>query len=236
MAALEDIGLRVRVEELEREVEELHGRIAELERTVADIVALGQDFWREEAAVLLIGAGVKSWHYDVRDRNMLFSDVFPCESVDGGRHAKRWVGKSGELATTVAINRAEPLLFTIAVEGFVNKELARSFKLEVDGEPVPWSSHENKTWSARIPAHPGRARLDFRLSVDTALVPPGKDVTFSFAEIRLAPPVAADTEDGVQLSVVASSAPAGVAAVGVRGSASAHTERAEPEATLRETA
>jgi hypothetical protein len=186
MIEAEEIGLRVRVEELETEVEELNARVAGLERILTEMRALGEDFWREEAALFLIGANTRGWRYDARDRNVLFNDVFPAEQISDN-HWKRWVGKSGELTASVAINRTAPLLFTVVVDGFVARELAKTLNLEVDGERIAWSDQEKKTWSAVLPEQPGRVRLNFRLSVDSALVPPNKDVTFSFCEISLAP-------------------------------------------------
>ena len=195
MIEAEEIGLRVRVEELETEVEELNARVAVLERVLAEIRALGEDFWREEAALFLIGANARSWRYDARDRNVLFTDVFPAEQISDD-HWKRWVGKSGELSASVAINRSSPLAFTVIVDGFVARELAKTLNLEVDGQRIAWSGQEKKTWRAVLPEQPGRVRLNFRLSVDSALVPPNKDVTFSFCEISLAP--GSDEQTGFQ--------------------------------------
>jgi hypothetical protein len=190
MAEFQDNGLQARVDELERELGEVNGRLRTLEQSIAQIRALGQEFWREEAAILLIGAAVDSWHYDVRERNLIFSDVFQCE-VMSDSHARRWVGKTGELKATVAINRTVPLLFKILVDGFVTRELAKTFALEIDGTAVAWADKENGIWTALVPPRPGRARLDFRVSVNVDLAPAEKDVTFSFSEISVLPAVPA---------------------------------------------
>jgi hypothetical protein len=193
MTKVEDIGVKARVDELEDEVEDIGRRLATLENVVADIRALGENFWREEAAVLLIGAGVRRWCYDVRDRNIFFSDVFACEMV-AENQAKRWVGRSGELVATVAINRAAPLVFTVAIDGFSARELANTLKLEIDGEHVPWSTRDKRFWSAIVPDRAGHARLDFRLSIDPGLVPAEKKVSFSFSKIEIVPLTADDIE------------------------------------------
>lgn len=182
---LEDIGLRARVEELESELEETNRRLTNLESMVAKIRALGEEFWREEAAIMLMGAGVSSWRYDARDKNTLFQDVFQCETINENQ-ARRWVGKSGLLGATIAINRTLPLMLAVCVTGFSSAELANTLQLEVDGAPLAWSSRERQTWCAIVP-EARSARLKFRISVDTAQLPAEKQVTFSFSEIRIAP-------------------------------------------------
>ena len=173
------------VEDLETEIEALARRVDLLEKTVAEMVVLGKEFWRGEAAELLIGASTTSWHYDVRQDNTLFSDVTNCDVFDGV-YAKRWVGKGGELSATISINRAAPLQFSASVLEFAVPELEDTLALEIDGEPVEWSAHNGHHLTAEIPQRPGRARLQFRLSVDRSLVPQDKAVSFSFSDLRIA--------------------------------------------------
>jgi hypothetical protein len=182
------------VEDMESDIDALNKRINLLEKTVADIVALGKEFWRGEAAELLIGASTTSWRYDVRQDNVLFADVAHCDTFDGV-YAKRWVGKSGELAATISINRAMPLQFSAFVLEFATAELEDTLSLEIDGQPVAWSARVGRHLTADIPQRPGQARLQFRLSVDRNLVPQDKGVSFSFSNLRIAPLPARPEQD-----------------------------------------
>lgn len=174
------------IEDLETEIETLNKRIDLLEKTVAEMVALGKEFWRGEAAEFLIGASTTSWCYDVRQDNVLFSDVADCDVFDG-IYAKRWVGKSGELLATISINRAGPLQFSASVLEFATPELEDTLALEIDGEPVAWSARDGRHLTADIPERPGHARLQFRLSVDRNLIPKENEGSFSFSDLRIAP-------------------------------------------------
>jgi len=107
-AAIENEGLSSLVEDLESELESLGRRVDVLERTMADMVAIGRDFWRGEAAELLLGASTTSWSYDVRRDNLPLSDVTHFDVFEGV-YAKRWVGREGEIAATIYINRTTPL-------------------------------------------------------------------------------------------------------------------------------
>lgn len=185
MVKLADDGVRATVEELEMQVEVLTRRLAATEKKVAEILALGEEFWRAEAAVLLVGATVTSWQYDVRDENILFTDVFPCE-IFGEGQAKRWVGASGEITATIAITRAVPLVFSVRNHGFSSHGLADTLRLEIDGDIVPWSAKDGNFWSAEIGERAGHAQLNFRLAVDRSLIPAEKNVSFSFSELRIA--------------------------------------------------
>ncbi len=182
----ENDGLCSAIEDLETEIESVNKRVELLEKTVAEMVVLGKEFWRGEAAELLIGASITSWHYDVRQDNVLFADVANCDVFDG-IYAKRWVGKSGELSATIAINRAMPLQFSASVLEFASPELEDTLALEVDGEPVAWSACDGRNMTADIPERPGHARLQFRLSVDRNLIPQEKEASFSFSDLRIAP-------------------------------------------------
>ncbi len=171
---------------LENEVDALSRRLESVERAVEAMRALGEDFWRKEAALYLLGLTATSWAYHVRDQNLLFSDLFQLENLpDGTSH--RWVGRSGELTASMAINRAATLAFSVETVFFSSPQLAKTLKLEVDGEEIPWLAHDGKRWSAAIPASPSEARLRFRLSVDQSLIPEEKKVSFSIAEIRVDP-------------------------------------------------
>jgi hypothetical protein len=193
LTKLEDVGVRVRLDEIENDFDRLNARLDELERAVADIRALGRDFWRAEAAVLLTGSEVRSWHYSASDRNTMFPDVFACERP-GSSEARRWVGTSGELATTLAISRSERLVFSVHMKGFATPELRSSLRLEVDGSELVWCAKDGDTWSAIVPADPGNAKLAFRLFVDRTLLPDDKDVSFSFSELRLEPASESDLD------------------------------------------
>jgi hypothetical protein len=181
-----DVGLQSTVDDLESQVEFLTAKVEALTKTVEEIRALGEAFWRDEAAVLLVGAAIESWRYDVRNDNVLFADVYPCE-LFGDNGAKRWVGRRGELSATVALNRTAPLVFSAVIQDFAIDSLQSTFQLEIDGQPVPWSAIDGQIWSAKVPEHPGHARLRFRLSVEATLLPPEKDVSFSFTELQISP-------------------------------------------------
>ena len=182
----ENEGLCSVVEDLEAEIEALNKRVDLLEKTVAEMVVLGKEFWRGEAAELLIGASTTSWHYDVRQDNVLFTDVANCDVFEG-IYAKRWVGKSGELFATISINRAGPLQFSASVLEFAAPELEDTLTLEVDGEPVAWSVRDSRHLTADIPERPGHARLQFRLAVDRNLIPKEEESSFSFSDLRISP-------------------------------------------------
>jgi hypothetical protein len=174
------------IEDLEAQNEALSKRVDLLEKMVAEMVVLGKEFWRGEAAELLIGASTTFWHYDVRQDNVLFADVANCDVFDG-IYAKRWVGKSGELFATISINRAIPLQFSASVLEFAAPDLEDTLALEIDGEPVAWSARDGRHLIADIPERPGHARLQFRLSVDRNLIPKEKEGSFSFSDLRIAP-------------------------------------------------
>lgn len=185
-AATESEGLHSAVEDLESELESLRKRVDVLERAVADIVAVGREFWRGEAAELLLGASATTWSYDVRRDNVPLSDVTHCDVFDG-IYAKRWVGREGEISATISINRSVPLQFMASVPEFAIPELEDTLVLTVDGEPVPWSVRNGPHVTAEIPGRSGSARLHFRLAVDRDLVPADKDISFSFSDIRISP-------------------------------------------------
>jgi hypothetical protein len=182
----ENDGLCAVIEDLETEIEALNRRVDVLEKTMAEMVVLGREFWRGEAAELLVGASITSWHYDVRQDNVLFADVARCDVFDG-IYAKRWVGKSGQLFATLSINRAAPLQFSASILEFAAPELEDTLALEIDGEPVTWSARDGRHLTADIPERPGHARLQFRLSVDRNLIPKGEESSFSFSDLRIEP-------------------------------------------------
>src|SRR5436305_2098254 len=93
-----------RLEDLENQIERLGERLIEAEKALLKIKALGQDFWRREATVVMLGVSVKSWRYDAKDQNFLFPDALRAQPINETR-AKRWIRKGGELSATVAINR-----------------------------------------------------------------------------------------------------------------------------------
>lgn len=172
------------VAELESEMDSMSKRLRILEQTVESLRSLGEEFWRKEAAIYLLGLKATSWLWRATDPDEVFTEMFPPESLADGT-SLRWVKGSGEIETTIAINRARQLVFRLETAHFAAPELANSLKLEIDGKEVPWSVRGGTSWIARVPDNPSETRLRFRLSVDISAIPQGKNVSFSLKEVRI---------------------------------------------------
>jgi hypothetical protein len=175
-----------RVEELEKTVRELTRKLASLQESVDAIRALGEDFWRKEAAAFLVSTSVKAWKFQAEESESFSENLFQPEFKDG--RPKRWVSAAGAVAATIAISRSAPLLFSAEISNFVSPALAETFRLVVDGTPLPWSTRAVKgVWTAHISRRPSEPTLTFSLGIQRDLIPAGKDVSFAIRSLSIEP-------------------------------------------------
>jgi hypothetical protein len=186
-------GPLLEIEEKIAALEKVSSRLSAVERAVREIKALGQDFWREEAAAYLAPPAT-SWQYQASNPKSILQDVYGPEAP-AGSPVRRWVSRIGATGARIVIGRTVPLRFAIEVEAFVAPDCRKSFSLTVDDEHIPWQKPEGRLYWAIVPPA-AKATLNFRLAVAADAVPGDRDVSFAFSSISVSPldPAGRETE------------------------------------------
>src|SRR5579862_7680149 len=140
---------------------------AQLAAATAQAGALREVFEKALQALteqVVVAPAPTRWTYDARLPNQYFDNVFEPEVTPEA--AKRWVRRSGSLATRLALPRDVQYDFTVAVVNFAVPGCRASFHLAVDGKVYPWLSQEGNVFSTVILEDPQADGLAFQLAVD----------------------------------------------------------------------